>query len=113
MQDVDEYERHVHTTAQAAKRVHGMCIHFGDRFNYRLLNTFQQSIQIVMGLIISSMILDLTNDKPFHSAQLGVVGLLVFITVLMDYAKEIYTSKIDASTGAYPRHGYAHAFYQN
>jgi hypothetical protein len=117
MQDVDDYEKHVHTTGQAVQKIQSCCSLFGYRVNYRLLTTFQAAMLFVLGLQANDMIVKLLAHEDFNYTQLTVIMIFIVVSIFVDYVKEHYVSGYKEQvghidTGFSIPHGYSHTFYQ-
>lgn len=118
MQNTDEYTRSIHTTGQAAQRIHQCCSVFGYRLAYRLLTTFQAAILFVLALQTNDVILKGLESQPFDFTQFGIIMSLVLIAIVFEYIKEQFVAEYNcdgsgvASAAANIRHAYAHSFHQ-
>lgn len=118
MQDISEYERGIHTTGQAARRLKRCCSVFGVRVGYRTLTSFEAGVVFVLALQTNNMITAALNEEAFNLTQFSVIMFLILISIIFSYSKEQFVaeygeslSKTEHSDSNVPR-SFAHAFNQ-
>lgn len=93
MQNIDSYERGIHTSGQAARRLQRCCSVFGVRVGYRTLTGFETGVVFVSALQINDMILAALSEKPFDLTQLAVISFLIILSILFSYSKEQFVAE--------------------
>lgn len=93
MQNIDSYDRGIHTSGQAARRLQRCCSVFGVRVGYRTLTGFETGVVFVSALQINDMILNALAEKPFDLTQLAVISFLIILSIIFSYSKEQFVAE--------------------
>ena len=113
MQNVEEYNRNIHTFGQAAGRARSCCTVFGIRIGSNLLDNLHRSISFILGLQTHNLILKAYDGEPFFMTQFAVITILIVVTVVFSYIQGEFTARyereLDIKTGG----RYVHGFYQS
>jgi hypothetical protein len=112
MQNIDSYERGIHTSGQAARRLQRCFSILGLKVLYRAFTGFEAGIVFVSALQINDMIMNALAGSSFDYAQLTVICVLIFLSIVLSYVKEHInfdsTEVTETSSGA----NFIHRFYQ-
>lgn len=112
MQDVDDYERHIHTAGQAVVKIGSCCTVFSLRLSYRILSTFQAALLVILALQTNDMIMKALKQEPFDGTQLWIVFGLILITMFFEYVKEQFSTQYKKYASTLKNVGFSHTFFQ-
>lgn len=88
MQNIDLYDRGIHTSSQAARKLRRCCSVFGIKVGYGALTGFETGVMVVLALQINDMILNALSNKPIDFTQIVVIGFLIMLSIVFSYFKE-------------------------
>lgn len=118
MQDIDDYERHIHTAGQAAMKMKKCCTIFGYRFGYRLLSTFNGALMVVIGFLASNLIIEGIDEGIFSFTKFAFVMMFILVTIISQYTQEQFIAEYSDRMGVtrsdlgMTTSGWAHANWQ-
>lgn len=116
MQNIDSYDRGIHTSGQAARRLRRCCSVFGVRVGYRTLSGFETGVVFVSALQINDMILNALAEKPFDLTQLAIISFLIILSIIFSYSKEQfvaeYNEQLNIMESSGSRSSFAHSLHQ-
>lgn len=93
MQNIESYERGIHTSGQAARKLQHCCSVFGVRVGYRTLTSFEGGVVFVLALQINEMITTSLDGGDFNVARFAIIMLMILISILFSYTKEQFVAE--------------------